>query len=182
MSSFDDTILKLKTEIAAHVAQIKDTPSWREIEKLFTALNTIEGLAENPKTSLSEIFGFALDGAGVSVQPGEFIGMDAVDAAKQYMEKKQATASSLDEILEALEKGGAEKVARASLATSLARSTWDVVKAPGQELYTLLKYVPHVKRGRKNQPQAADTEPDEPQVVEPAATVGKPATAAGKGK
>src|ERR1700693_6193763 len=107
MSSFDETVLKLKTEIASHVTQIKETPSWREIEKLFTALNTIEGLSENPKTSLSEIFGFASDGSAVSVQPGEFIGMDPVEAAKKYLEKKKATASSLDEILDAIDKGGA---------------------------------------------------------------------------
>ena len=154
MSSFDETIAKLKAEIASHVAKVKANESWVEIEKLFTALNTIEGLSEAPKTSLSEIFGFSTEGDAVSVRPGEFIGMDPVEAAKRYMDKKKATASTLDEILDAIAKGGAQSVPRDSLATSLARSTWDVVKAPGQELYTLAKHVPHVKRGRKK--QAAD--------------------------
>lgn len=51
--------------------------------------------------------------------------------------------------MDAIAKGGANTVTRDSLATSLARSTWDVVKAPGQELYQLVKYAPHVKRGGK---------------------------------
>jgi hypothetical protein len=158
MSSFDETIDKLKTEIAGHVSQLKGTPDWIEVEKLFTALNTIEGLSENPKTSLAEVFGFSSNGDSVSVRPGEFIGMEAVAAAKLYMEKKKATASSLDEIIDAIEKGGAQNVARDTIAMSLARSTWDVVKAPRQELYTLAKFAPHVKRGRK---RSEKSEPDD---------------------
>ena len=157
MSSFDEMIVKLKMEIEVHVAELKATPSWTEIAKLFSALNTIEGLAETPKTSLAEVFGFTADGETVSVRPGEFIGMDPVEAAKKYMDKKKTTASSLDEIIDAIEKGGAERVTRESLANSLARSNWDVVKAPKQELYTLVKYVPHVTRTRKKSKQAAIT-------------------------
>jgi hypothetical protein len=149
MSTLDETVQKLKMEIAAHATKLKATESWTEVEKLFTALNTIEGLSETPKTSLAELFGFSSEGEAVSVRPGEFIGMDPVEAAKKYLEKKKATASSLDEIMDALDKGGAERVTRENLATSLARSTWDVVKAPGQELYALVKYSPHIKRGRK---------------------------------
>jgi hypothetical protein len=149
MSTLDETVLKLKTEIATHVSKMKATESWTEVEKLFTALNTIEGLNETPKTSLAELFGFSSEGEAVSVRAGEFIGMDPVEAAKKYLEKKKTTASSLDEIMDALDKGGAERATRESLATSLARSTWDVVKAPGQELYTLVKYTPHVSRGRR---------------------------------
>jgi hypothetical protein len=156
MSTFDETIEKLKTQITGHVAVIKATASWAEVEKLFTALNTIEGLAEAPKSSLSEIFGFIGDVDTVSVQPGEFIGMDAIEAAKKYMDKKKNVASSLDDIMDAIVRGGAQSVTREALAMSLARSTWDVVKAPGQELYTLTKYTT-VKRGRKKGgAQAAD--------------------------
>lgn len=81
------------------------------------------------------------------------MGMDALDAAKLYMEKKKVVASSLDEIVEALQKGGANPTNRNDLRTSLGRSTWDVVKAPGQELYKLVKYAPDVKRGKKKSGQ-----------------------------
>jgi hypothetical protein len=160
MNTFDEMIPKLKTEIEERVVEIKATQAWAVIAKLLTALNTIEGLSESPKTSLAELFGFSADGETVSVRPGEFIGMDPVEAAKKYMEKKKETASTLDEIIDAIEKGGAERVARDSLANSLARSNWDVVKAPKQELYTLVKFVPHVTRSRKKSKQADATPPD----------------------
>jgi hypothetical protein len=157
---FTDTIEKLKGEIETHVSTLKNDPAWVQVEKLYRALNTIEEVAEVPKTTLADLFGFA-DAGAVAVRAGEFIGMDALDAAKAYMEKKKAEAASLDEIIEALQKGGANTVNRNTLAMSLARSTWDVVKAPGQELYQLVKHASHVKRGKKKSggtPSEARTE------------------------
>jgi hypothetical protein len=148
-NSFLETIEKLKGEIENHVQVVKADPAWAQIEKLYRALTTIEDLAEVPQTTLSALFGFAGATSGVSVRPGEFIGMDALEAAKTYLEKKKDVAASLDEIVDALQKGGANLVGRDSLRTSLGRSTWDVVKAPGQELYQLVKHSPHVKRGKK---------------------------------
>lgn len=147
--SFNDTIEKLKTEIGTNVSVLKGNPAWAQVEKLYRALTTIEDLAEQPQTPLAQLFGIADAASNVSVRPGEFIGMDALDAAKAYLEKKKAEAASLDEIVDALQKGGANTVSRDTLSTSLARSTWDVVKAPGQELYQLVKFSPHVKRGKK---------------------------------
>jgi hypothetical protein len=159
--SFTATIEKLKEEIETHVSDLKSNPAWIQVEKLYRALNTIEEVAEVPKTTLADLFGFA-EASAVSVRKGEFIGMDALDAAKAYMEKKKAEAASLDEIVDALQTGGANTVGRDSLAMSLARSTWDVVKAPGQELYQLVKYAPHVKRGKKKGGSAQpDTRSDE---------------------
>ena len=149
MSSFDETIEKLKSEIETHVATIKSNEAWSQVEKIYRALGTIEELAGTPKTSLAELFGFADVTSATSVTQGEFMGMEALDAAKLYMEKKKAVASSLDEIIEAIQKGGAQPVSRDTLRTSLGRSTWDVAKAPGQELYTLVKFLPHLKRGKK---------------------------------
>ena len=157
--SFNETIEKLKKEIGSHVSELKSNPTWTQIEKLYRALITIEELTEQPQTQLAELFGLAESGGNtVSVRAGEFIGMEALDAAKAYLEKKKAEAASLDEITDALQKGGANTVTRESLATSLARSTWDVVKAPGQELYQLVKYAPHVKRGKKKSGGTAQQE------------------------
>jgi hypothetical protein len=150
MSNFDETIEKLKTEVGGHVATLKSNESWLQIEKLYKALGTIEELAGVPQTSLTQLLGIADSTASiVTVRPGEFIGMDALDATKLYMEKKKEVASTLDEIMEAIQKGGAQTVNRNDLRTSLGRSVYDVVKAPGQELYTLVKYAPYVKRGKK---------------------------------
>jgi|HubBroStandDraft_6_1064221.scaffolds.fasta_scaffold246140_2 hypothetical protein len=153
MSGFDETIEKLRSEIEGHIATLKATEAWTQAEKIYRALGTIEELAGTSKTSLAELFGFS-DASAVSVTQGEFMGMDALDAAKLYMEKKKAVASSLDEIIEAIQKGGAQSVGRESLSTKLSRSTWDVAKAPGQELYTLVKFLPHLKRGKKKPGQA----------------------------
>jgi hypothetical protein len=159
MSNFDETIEKLKGEIDGHVAVLKSNESWLQIEKIYKALGTIEELAGVPPTSLVQLLG-VVDGTTsyVSVRPGEFIGMEALDAAKLYMEKKKEQASSLDEILEAIQKGGAQTASRNDLRTSLGRSNWDVVKAQGQEIYTLLKYAPHVKRGKGKKSGSAQQE------------------------
>ncbi len=155
-----ETIEKLRVEIETHVSTLKSEPAWTQIDKLYRALDTIEGLAEVPKTTLAQLFGFTEADSGVTVRKGEFIGMEALEAAKTYLEKKKAEAASLDEIVEALQKGGANLVDREVLGKSLARSTWDVVKAPGQELYQLVKHSPHVKRGKKKGASpAAATEP-----------------------
>lgn len=160
MSSFNDTIEKLKSEIEVHIATLKANDAWAQVEKIYRALGTIEELEGTPKTSLAELFGFGASSSAVTVTQGEFMGMEAVAAAKLYMEKKKAVASSLDEIIEAIQKGGAQQVGRDSLRTSLGRSTWDVAKAPGQELYTLIKFLPHMKRSKKKSGQTEG--PDTP--------------------
>jgi hypothetical protein len=158
MSGFNETIEKLKSEIEGHISALKTNEEWVQVEKIYRALGTIEELAGVPKTTLADLFGFTDASAGTAVVQGEFMGMDALDAAKLYMEKKKAVASSLDEIIEAIQKGGAQQVGRDTLRTSLGRSTWDVAKAPGQELYTLVKFLPHLKRGKKKSGQTE--EPD----------------------
>jgi hypothetical protein len=160
MSTFDETIEKLKGEIEGHVARLKSNDAWSQVEKIYRALGTIEELAGVPKTTLTELFGFSDSSTGATVVQGEFMGMEALDAAKLYMEKKKAVASSLDEIIEAIQKGGAQQVNRDTLRTSLGRSTWDVAKAPGQELYTLVKFLPHLKRGKKKVGQSEEPEPE----------------------
>jgi hypothetical protein len=153
MNSFDETIEKLKAEIESHIAALKANEAWTQVEKIYRALGTIEELAGAPKTTLADLFGFPDATATATVAQGEFMGMEALDAAKLYMEKKKAVASSLDEIIEAIQKGGAQQTTRDVLRTSLGRSTWDVAKAPGQELYTLVKFLPHLKRGKKKPPK-----------------------------
>jgi hypothetical protein len=148
--AFDETIEKLRAEIGDHVRALKANDEWAEVEKLYRALGVIEGLAGSSRTSLADLFGFSDESAGGAyVRAGEFMGRDAVDAAKLYLEKKKDAASSLDEIMGAVEKGGASQISRDALRVSLVRSTWDVFKAPGQDLYTLVKFLPHVRRGKK---------------------------------
>jgi hypothetical protein len=166
MSGFEETIEKLRKEIEGHIRDLKQTEAWAQTDKIYRALGTIEELAGQSRTSLAELFGFA-DAGTATVIDGEFMGMDALDAAKLYMEKKKAAASRLDEIMEAIQKGGAQQISREALSTKLSRSTWDVAKAPGQELYTLVKFLPHMKRGgKKKSGQSAEPEATEDVAVD----------------
>ncbi len=154
--TLNETIDKLKAEISGHVATIKSEPSWAEVEKLYRALGTIEELAEAPHTSLVELFGID-DGAGaggkfVRVKDGEFYGLEPLDAAKRFL-KRKGEAANLTAIIEALKTGGV-KADEDTLRLSLSRSTWDVAKV-GEDLYGLLEFYPHIKRGAKGKKATA---------------------------
>jgi hypothetical protein len=154
--SFNGTIEKLKSEIETHIEVLKAEPGWSQIEKLYRALNTIEDLAEVPPTSLIDLFGFADAGPATRsarVKQGEFYGLEALDAAKRYL-KRKGEAATLDEIISAvIETGRANKVDKEQLRMSLSRSTWDVAKVD-EDLYGLLEFFPHIKRGKKKVPGA----------------------------
>jgi hypothetical protein len=155
-SSLNETIEKIKSEIGGHVDIIKSNPSWAEVEKLYRALGTIEELAEAPHTSLVELFGIDDGAAGggkfVRVKDGEFYGLEPLDAAKRFL-KRKGEAATLAAIMDALKTGGV-KADEKDLRLSLSRSTWDVAKV-GDDLYGLLEFYPHIKRGAKGKKAAA---------------------------
>jgi hypothetical protein len=155
--SFTETIAKLKSEIEGHVVSMKAQPSWTQIEKLYRALGTIEELAETPRTSLVELFGIedGTTGKNVASKQGEFYGYEPLDAAKRFL-KRKGEAAPLDNILAALELGGVT-ANKDALRLSLSRSTWDVAKV-GEDIYGLLEFYPHVKRGAKGKKTAVSVE------------------------
>jgi hypothetical protein len=161
-SSLNETIEKLKSEIGGHITIIKSNPSWAEVEKLYRALGTIEELAEAQHTSLVELFGIS-DGVSshVRVKDGEFYGLEPLDAAKRFL-KRKGEAATLTVIIDALKTGGV--IANEdTLRMSLSRSTWDVAKV-GEDLYGLLEFYPHVKRGRGKKAAATTADSGEPAV------------------
>lgn len=160
--SLTETIEKLKSEIGGHVTIIRSNPSWAEVEKLYRALGTIEELADAPHTSLVELFGIEDSAAGknVRVKQGEFYGLEPLDAAKRFL-KRKGEAATLDEIVAAIQTGGIVLPSKDNLRLSLSRSTWDVAKV-GEDLYGLLEFYPHVKRGAKGKKAAAAVNGSEP--------------------
>ena len=157
-SGYDSAIEKLKEEIETHIASLKGDPAWVQIEKLATALATIEALADQPRTSLIDLFGIGdvqVSAKSTRVRQGEFYGLAALDAAKQYL-KRKGEAAMLDEIMSAvIEIGRANKVDKEQLRMSLSRSTWDVAKVD-EDLYGLLEFFPHIKRGKKKAQQGKE--------------------------
>ena len=145
----DDTLKaaadQVKQQLRDKVEAIKADPQMAEVLKLQKGLNSLEDILGEPYTSLSELFG--LDSAEVGVKPGEFYGLEPLDAAKRYLKKRGGSPRSLVDIVEALKMGGCS-ASRDDLRLSLSRSTYDIVKA-GEDLYGLIEYFPHVKRGRK---------------------------------
>jgi len=136
---------QVRQQLQDKVEAIKSDPQMAEVLKLQKGLNSLEDLLGEPHTSLSELFG--LDSAEVGIKPGEFYGLEPLDAAKRYLKKRGGAPRSLADILEALKSGGCP-ASRDDLRLSLSRSTYDIVKA-GEDLYGLIEYFPHVKRGRK---------------------------------
>jgi hypothetical protein len=147
----DDTLkaaaAQVKQKLRDQVEAIKSDPRMAEVLKLQKGLNSLEDLLSEPHTSLSELFGLDSQAQGASVKPGEFYGLDPLDAAKRYLKRRGGEPRTLDEILNMLEIGGCQ-ANRDDLRMSLSRSTYDVVKA-AEDLYGLIEYFPHVKRGRK---------------------------------
>jgi hypothetical protein len=162
VDSLNETITKLKSEIEEHVATIKSDPAWTQIDKLYRALGTIEELADQPRTSLVELFGIeGASGHVVRVKEGEFYGLEPLDAAKRFL-KKKGEAASLDAIIMAIGVGGVT-ANKDNLRMSLSRSTWDVAKV-GDDLYGLLEFYPHVKRGNRGK-KAASNAAEEPSAL-----------------
>jgi hypothetical protein len=171
--SLTETIEKLKSEIGVHVLIIKSNPSWAEVEKLYRALGTIEELADQPRSSLVELFGIeSASGRDVRVREGEFYGLEPLDAAKRFL-KKKGEAASLDAIIAAIASGGVT-ANKDNLRMSLSRSTWDVAKV-GDDVYGLLEFYPHVKRGNRGKKIIASGDPvPEFIVVDEEATTNEP--------
>jgi hypothetical protein len=84
---------------------------------------------------------------GISVEPDEFVGLDALDAAKKFL-KKPRKAVPFKDIVAAIRAGGGDPGSEQKLKVSLARSTWDIVKV-GEDRFGLLEFYPHIKRGKK---------------------------------
>jgi len=117
-----------------------------EVRRILTAINTIEELFGQPKTSLDtlsvDVFSEALatDSGGTKVQigrakntdirPDEFLGITPLDAAKRYL-RSIGQAAHIDDIANAVNRGSAAIKGpnwKDELEESLIRSTREVVK------------------------------------------------------
>ena len=145
-------IVELRSQVEKLADEILKDGRVAEIQKLVTGLNTLEDLCGENRTNLSGVLAFG--GAPVvhkdqslSVQPDEFYGLEPLAAAKKYL-KKPRKAVPFKEIAAAIRAGGGDAGNEEKLKVSLARSTWDIVKI-GDEMFGLLEFYPHVKRGGK---------------------------------
>ena len=160
--ALNNAIEELKKQVNSLTAQIIADGRMAELQKLLTALNTLEGLCGQSKTTLGEIFSFgpvASVKPGIHVEPDEFVGLEPLEAAKRYL-KKPKKAALIQDIVAAIRAGGGDPGNEEKLKVSLARSTWDVIKI-GDDRFGLLEFYPHIKRGKKKKNGVAkDEAPD----------------------
>lgn len=142
---------QLKKQVLQAVSELRSDPKMKQILGLHAGLIALEDTCGLPKTSLAELFDLQ---EKVQVRPTEFYGLEPLDAAKKYLYKKGADGAAFPEIVIAIRSGGCElrPSEEPTLRTSLSRSTLDVAKI-SDDLYGLLEFFPHVKRGgRKKKP------------------------------
>ena len=136
----------LKRQLAEKVEAIKALPEMAEVLTLQQALNALEDVLKAQRTTLAEAFGLNKEVA-TAIRPDEFYGLSPLDAAKKYL-KKRGEARPLSEIIEAIKSGGCSVGKADDLRTSLSRSTYEVAKV-GEDLYGLVEFYKHLKRGGK---------------------------------
>jgi hypothetical protein len=146
--AYRNALDQAKADLRDKIDEIKSSPLMSEILELHQALNTLESLLKEPKTSLGELFNLAPEGHGsnIKVRFDEFVGLTSLESAKRYL-KKCPDARPFSEIAEAIVLGGGKVSDEDDLKTSLTRSTLDIIKI-GDRFGDIDKY-PHIKRGGK---------------------------------
>ena len=145
---FQSAADEMKRIMQEKVEEIKSNPAMGEILKILQALNSMEDLMNEPRTSLSQVFDLQLETepAQHTIRFDEFVGLTPLEAAKKYL-KKMKEARPFPEIVEAINSGGGRVGSEDELKTSLSRSTLEVVKIGDR--YGLLEHYPQIKRGKK---------------------------------
>jgi hypothetical protein len=55
--TYNESVTKLKNELAGHAAKLKATKAWPELERIYRELNAIEDQAGAKRTTLEELLG-----------------------------------------------------------------------------------------------------------------------------
>lgn len=138
---------KLKEEITEHVEEVKSNPLIAEILKKKKALNALEELLGLPTTKLGQILSLdAEESAQVHVGPDEYVHLPMLDSAKAYLRKAGKPARTIEEIIEAIRRGGGVVSNEDRLKVQLVRSTGEIKKV-GDGLFGLLEWYP-ARKGR----------------------------------
>jgi hypothetical protein len=62
-STYDETITRLRSEMAAQAGALKSRPEWAEIERIYRALRTVEELSGAGKSTLEQLLGLNVAGS-----------------------------------------------------------------------------------------------------------------------
>jgi hypothetical protein len=141
----------LRRQAAEKVEGIKGDPRLAEVIQVLTALNALEVLLQQPKTTLAALFAPETGGGAgpvmmtASVAVDEFVNLSPLEAAKQYLDKIGRPARNLDDIIKGIKAGGGDVPNKSALRNQLNRSA--EVKAVSGDVFGLAAWYPK-KRGR----------------------------------
>jgi len=140
----------LRRQAAEKVEAIKGDPRMTEVIQVLTALNALETLLQQPKTTMSALFTLEVGESAPSATAAtfmldEFVNVSPLDAAKKYLGKVGRPARSLDDIIKGIKAGGGEVTNKSVLRNQLNRS--GEVKTLGDDVFGLTEWYPK-KRGR----------------------------------
>lgn len=141
------SIAELRAKLENDISEIKNDPKMIEMIKTYKTLNILEDFVGEPRTSLSSIFNLDQEKETSTTRRDEFYGLIPLEAAKRFLRKK-GRACQFTEIVDAIRSGGCEVSSKDDLRVSLGRSTLEIAKV-GDDLYGLVEFYPHIKRGRK---------------------------------
>jgi len=159
---------EIRTLIEAKVVEIKTDPRFADVFKLHRSLNNLEDLLGETPTPLETLFGLtsgttATTSKMVSIRHDEYAGYSSLEAAKMYL-RKMSDARPFKEIVTAIMQGGGKVESENQLATSLGRSTLDIVKI--NDAYGWLDNYPHIKAQRKPRKTSEKGGPDKVIILE----------------
>jgi hypothetical protein len=137
----------LRSKASEKVEEMKGDPRMVEVIQFIAALNALEVVLQQPKTTLAALFGFSDEESKVSAAIGldEFVNISPLVAAKRYLEKVGRPARTLDDIIKGIRSGAGDVPNKSDLRIKLNRS--GDVKVVGDDLFGLAAWYPK-KRGR----------------------------------
>jgi hypothetical protein len=139
----------LRRQAAEKVEAIKGDPRMTEVLQVLAALNALETLLQQPKTTMSALFALEIGESapvtGSAFLLDEFVNVTPLEAAKKYLAKVGRPARNLDDIIKGIKAGGGEVTNRSVLRNQLNRS--GEVKTIGDDVFGLTEWYPK-KRGR----------------------------------
>lgn len=144
--------------------QIKSDPKIAEAVKLLSGLNALEDVNGQPRTTLADILNLGAVGSTIggrvplATRPDEYYGLEPLEAAKRVL-RKLGRSANMAEIMSGIKSGGGETGSEDTLRLSLARSTMEIAKI-GDDLFGLLEFFPHIKRGRPGRKKKNETKED----------------------
>lgn len=152
MESLRIAVSDLKDKIQGLLEELKADPRFSEINKSIAALHSLEDVLGEDRSEIHGLWNSSTTSSIPAPERGaaqfrndEFYGLESLEAAKRVL-RKIGKSTRLADIIAGIKAGGGDPGNEDKLRVSLARSTVEVAKI-GDDLFGLVEFYPHLKRG-----------------------------------